>query len=41
MTIAPYAYVLAFGISAIGILLTMHYMEKDHHDDDGHTRGDN
>ena len=35
MTIAPYVYIFAFGISAIGILLTMDYMERDHqHDDD-------
>jgi len=36
MTIAPYVYILAFGISAIGILLTIDYMEKDQQHDDDH-----
>ena len=42
MTIAPYVYVLVFGVSAIGILLAMDYMEKDqqHDDDTNQTRED-
>lgn len=35
MTIAPYAYLITFGIVAAALLLLLDRLEKDHDHDDG------